>query len=119
MTISIKIKNLRLPATVGVDQSERQQPQEVCINICLTLADSASASSDDLADTVDYSVLERRIADLVRDEQFALLERLAGRVMEIVRAEEMVCSAVVEVAKPGASKRADSVSAVCTWKRQA
>ena len=117
MDLTIRIKNLRLRTVLGVDQAERQRPQEVMINVAIALADSAAADSDDLADTIDYSALEQSIADRVESRQFHLLEKLAGCIMEIVRAEPKVGSAVVEVAKPAALKRADAVSVVCTWQR--
>ena len=83
----------------------------------MTLDGGAAAESDDLADSVDYSMLEQNIVDRVSSGEFALLEKLAGCVMEIVREQPKVASAVVEVDKPAASERADSVSVVCKWQR--
>jgi len=115
--LKIRIKNLSLMAAVGVDQAERQRPQEVVINVEMTLVHAAATESDDLAETVDYSALERDIADRLESGRFVLLEKLAGCVMDVIREQPNVGAAVVEVAKPAASARADAVSVVCAWQR--
>lgn len=114
----ISIKNLRLRTIVGVYEWERQQSQEVIVNLQIEFDGDQAAKSDRLEDTIDYKALKGRIMEEVEKSQFLLLERLAGRVLEIVMAEPRVQHASVEVDKPHALRFADSVSVQCQGSRK-
>jgi FolB domain-containing protein len=116
--MTIKIKNLRLRTIVGVYEWERQHKQEVVVNIQVDFDGEQAAQSDRLEDTVDYKALKGRILEAVENSQFFLLERLAGRVLEIVMDEPRVQQASVEVDKPHALRFADSVSVQCQGSRK-
>ena len=114
----ISIKNLRLRTIVGVYEWERQQKQEVTVNIQIDFDGDQAARSDRLEDTIDYKALKGRILDAVENSHFVLLERLAGCVLEIVMAQPRVQHASVEVDKPHALRFADSVSVQCQASRK-
>lgn len=113
----VRIKNLRLRVVVGVYEWERKHPQDVVINVEFAFDGAKAMTSDDLDDTVDYKRIKKEILAAVEDTHYALIEKLAGRVLEIVLADPRVQRATVEVDKPGALRFADSVSVTASAER--
>ena len=110
----IRIKNLRLRTIVGVNDWEREAKQDVIINIEFEFDGTQAIETDRLEDTVDYKAMKRRIITAVENSRFYLLDKLAGRILEIVMEDERVRRAMVEVDKPQALRFADSVSVCCS-----
>jgi len=113
MMMRIHLKNLRLRTVIGVEQQERETTQDVIVNVTMDFDAGKAVAADDVAETVDYSALERRIREEAEQSSFRLLEKLASRILEIVMADPKVQRATVEVDKPGALKFVDSVSVSC------
>jgi len=95
----IELRGLRLSAFCGVlpEEKVRRQPFEVDMDVHADL--SAAATSDDLGDTVDYGSLTTAVAAVAADERFDLMERLAGRIAEVILAVDGVDAVTVVVRK--------------------
>ncbi|MDP8243774.1 MAG: dihydroneopterin aldolase [Candidatus Hinthialibacter antarcticus] len=106
----IRIKNLRIPAEVGVHAWEHGAPQLVVINVLLEYDASDAAKSDALKHSVDYQLMTQKISEAVRAVHFHLLERMAEHVLQIMMEDERIILAEVEIDKPDALTLADSVS---------
>jgi FolB domain-containing protein len=98
----IIIADLRLRGIVGVNPEERTQAQDISLWITLHTDLRAAGSSDDLAETVDYSALEREIRALVEGSRFLLVERLAHETARLCLRHPGVERAVVRLEKPRA-----------------
>jgi dihydroneopterin aldolase len=72
----------------------------VDITVWIDLA--TAASSDELADTLDYGALAQRAADIVAGPARKLIETVAGAIAEDVMADERVHAVEVVVHKPSA-----------------
>ena len=99
MTDRIELRGLRATGIHGVlpEEQTRAQPFEIDLDISLDLR--AAGASDALDDTVDYGSLGERAAAVVTGERFALLERLAARIAEVVLADGRVRAVAVTVRK--------------------
>ena len=95
----IRVSGLKVPAYIGVTEAERSVPQTVIVNLDLAVDLSAAASSDDLADTVDYDALTTAVADIVRSSGAKLLEHLAGSIARYVCSLSGIERVTVEVSK--------------------
>lgn len=95
----IEVRGLHLLVFCGVLPEERERPQPLEIDLDLYVDIDAAATSDDLADTVDYGKVCMDLADTLAQERFSLLERLAGRCAELVLAEARVQEVTVRVRK--------------------
>lgn len=74
----ILVRGLRLVCRVGVPDAERAVPQPLELDLDLHVPLAAAASSDDVADTVDYGAVCVAVAEAVGATEHALLERVAA-----------------------------------------
>jgi dihydroneopterin aldolase len=95
----IVISGLREMGVHGVLPEEQVRPQPFEVDVELIVDVSAAGTSDELADTVDYSAVCDAVSRVVATEQYRLLERLATRIAEVCRADPRVVGAIVEVRK--------------------
>ncbi|HEX5579371.1 MAG TPA: dihydroneopterin aldolase, partial [Candidatus Limnocylindria bacterium] len=72
------------------------------IDLVLRTDLSRPATSDELADTIDYTAAFRVVAEIVEDRSYRLIERLAGAIAEAVLASFPVDDVDVRVRKPKA-----------------
>lgn len=108
----IKIENLRLRAIIGIFDWERDNKQDVVINVeAKVLADEA-LEKDLFEKTLDYKSLTKEIVNLVETSKFFLIEKMAYAILEITLSKDKVLHGKVSVDKPHALRFADSVS-VC------
>src|SRR5207248_1456291 len=77
------------------EEQVRAQPFAVDLDVEADLA--AAGRSDDLSDTVDYGALAALVVRVIEEEHCVLLERLAERIADAVRADERVRSVTVVV----------------------
>lgn len=102
MTDRITLTGLRVRGRHGVFDFERDQGQDFVVDVALDLDLAPAARSDDLADTVDYGELARRLAAIVAGEPVNLIETLAERLAAACLADSRVEVATVTVHKPQA-----------------
>lgn len=95
----VELRGLRVVGRHGVldEEKDRDQPFEVDLDVEASLG--AAGASDELVDTVDYGRLVADVAAVVAGERFALLERLAERIAEVVMADHRVDGVTVAVRK--------------------
>ncbi len=113
--VSIHIKNLRLRTYIGFNKEELIKKQDVIININIDYDASKSMLSDLVDDAYNYKVLTKKIIVQVESNQFNLLEKMAAEIMDIVKTDDSVLQAKVEIDKPHALRFADSVSISYQW----
>ncbi len=96
----ITVRSIRAYGRHGAHPQERSQPQPFDVSICVELDLRPAAASDDLADTVNYAELSHRVREVVESTSFALLERLAGVMLDALFEDPRVAAAEVTIAKP-------------------
>jgi FolB domain-containing protein len=96
----IRLSTIRAYGRHGVHAHERAGVQPFEIDVWIEIDLAAAGRSDDLDDTLDYADLHDRLVTVVETESFALLERLAGALLEVVFGDSRVRRAEVTVAKP-------------------
>ena len=90
----IRIRDLVAKTVIGVDEGERRAPRDVTINLALETDLDPAASSDDLADAVDYASVAKRVADHAASARYRLLETLAGALADLILEHEPAVTAV-------------------------
>lgn len=102
------IRNLELPAHIGVYRQEEGRTQKVRINLDLATDDIADAK-DMLENVVDYHVIERRIRAIIAEGHVRLAETLAERIATACFEDKRVRTVRVRVEKLEALAHAESV----------
>lgn len=96
----ITLRGMRVMGRHGANPGERDAEQPFDLEIELHADLSAAQRSDNLDDTIDYDALHERIVQIVRTTSFALLERLAGEILNAVFEDARVTRAHVTISKP-------------------
>lgn len=91
---------MRIMGRHGANPGERERPQAFDVDVDLELDLERSSHTDDLADTLDYVHVHRTVEQVVKEESYSLLERLAQEIVRRLLQYEHVHAATVTVAKP-------------------
>ena len=84
MADHILINDLRFESVIGVLDHERLAPQPLRVDVDIEVDLHDAGASDDLEQTVHYGEVAVALANLARDTQYLLLERLAQHMAEVV-----------------------------------
>ncbi len=110
----IIIDGLKINCIIGVKPEERQNPQEVIVELSLSLDLSKATNSDNIEDTVDYDDLANEIIEFIEKSRFKLLEKLAYEVAKFTKQHAHAKQVRVTVKKPSAIKTARYAAAEIT-----
>jgi dihydroneopterin aldolase len=99
VTDYVSIKDLSVPAVIGVHDWEREIEQTLVISVDMVADVQKAAASDNLADALDYSAVASTITAIVRDGKFHLIETAAERVAERLLTDFPVASLRLHVRK--------------------
>lgn len=96
------IEALEIECVIGIYDWERTITQKVVLDIEMAFDNRNPAASDDIKDTLDYKAVSKRLIAFVGASSFGLVETLAERCAEIIRAEFAVAWLRLKLSKPGA-----------------
>jgi len=108
----IYLHDLKIDTVIGIFEWERRVKQSVIIDLDMATDIGKAAASEDIADTLDYKAIAKRLIDFVGDSNFQLVETLAERIAEIVLAEFNVQWLRLRVNKKGAVRGAVDVGVI-------
>jgi 7,8-dihydroneopterin aldolase/epimerase/oxygenase len=111
---TVSIRGLNVAAVIGAYDWERDVEQTLVFNVDLAADVAAAATTDDLADAVNYAAVCAAIGDVVRTGKFKLIETAAERVASRLLADFGLSWVRVEVTKP---RPAEGFSAAVTIER--
>jgi dihydroneopterin aldolase len=100
VTGTVSIRDLRVPAVIGVHDWEREIEQTLIVSVDMAADVARAAASDDLADALDYSAVAETIAAVLRAGRFRLIETAAERVAERLLADFRLPWLRLELRKP-------------------
>jgi dihydroneopterin aldolase len=103
MSDRIQLSRIHAFGYHGVFEHEAVNGQDFYVDLDLTLDLSRASVSDDLNDTIDYGALTNVVVDEIKGERVQLIERLAGRIADRIKAgHPEIQSIAVTVHKPSA-----------------
>ena len=105
----IIVKDLLLRGIIGLNDWEREKPQDILINLTLFTDMRAAGASDDPGDILNYRTITKDIIAYVESSQHYLVEALAAAIARICVVDHAAARAIVRVEKPGALRFARSV----------
>ena len=105
----IIVKDLLLRGIIGLNDWEREKPQDILINMILFTDMRAAGQSDNPDDILNYRTITKAIIAYVESSSHYLVEALATAIARICVVEHGATRAIVRVEKPGALRFAQSV----------
>jgi 7,8-dihydroneopterin aldolase/epimerase/oxygenase len=106
---TVFLRDLRIPTVIGIYAWERQIRQDLFIDLEMAWDISKAAADDDIAHTLNYKAVSKRLIEFVSTSEFQLVETLAERIAAMVRDEFDVPWVRLRVNKKGALRGATDV----------
>ena len=106
---TIFIRELRLPAWIGLYTHEKISQQTVEIDIEMGLPNDAVFETHKVRDTIDYGVVCEKVREMLNRERFGLVESLAARIAQILIDDFKSPKVVISITKLGVLKDAKRV----------
>jgi dihydroneopterin aldolase len=98
-TYKIALRGVRFRARVGASRSERDIPQDVVVDVTLTLPYETMPARDNVRDVFDYDGVARLVVEEGMARQHRLLETYARLVLERILGETPATHVTVAVTK--------------------
>ena len=83
----IFLNGLKVEATIGVFEWERQIRQTLCVDLEIAADIGAAAEHDKLDNTVDYKRIAKYIQDFIATSEYQLIETLANDLAQALLSE--------------------------------
>ncbi len=109
----IFIRDLLIRGVIGISEKEREQPQDIMVNITI-YSDISAAKSDDVNDSVNYRTVAKKVLAHVESIKRYTVEALAEDIAGLCLAEPGAARVRVTVEKPGAVRFSRSVGVTIT-----
>jgi FolB domain-containing protein len=113
----IFIKDLLIRGVIGISEREREQPQDILVNVVMEADIHAAGKSDNVDESVNYRTVAKKILAHVEQVQRYTVEALATDIAGIILEDPRVESVRVRVEKPGAVRFSKSVGVEIERKR--
>ena len=108
-----------MDTVIGVYDWERRIRQPVVVDLEMGADVARAAACDEIAGTLDYKAVSKRIQQFVGESSFLLVETLAERIAALVLDEFPVPWVRVKLDKTGALRNARGVGVVIERARKA
>lgn len=96
----LRLQNLVFYGYHGDDKRERELGQQYAVDLWLFFDMSKPAKTDRVADTVNYVAVYNTVRDIVVNNTFKLVERIAGTIADACLEQYPVAGVEVRVRKP-------------------
>lgn len=106
------IEALEIDAVIGIYDWERRVRQTLSFDIEMGFDNRIPAASDDIADTLNYKAVSKRLIQYVEASRFGLVEALAEECARIILDEFPVRNLRLKLSKPGAVRGARAVGVI-------
>ena len=105
----VYLRDLRIDTVIGIYGWERRTRQTIILDLEMSADIATAAASDHIDDTLNYKAVAKRLIDFVGTSEFQLVETLAERCAQIIRAEFGVQWVRLTLNKKGAVRGASDV----------
>ncbi|MEO5628150.1 MAG: dihydroneopterin aldolase [Thermomonas sp.] len=109
MTDHVFIEGLQIDTLIGIYDWERRIRQPLLFDIEMAFDNRIPAATDNIALTLNYKDVSKRLIDFVSQSSFGLVETLAERCAQLILDEFEVSNVRLKLSKPGAVRGARAV----------
>ncbi|CAA2931027.1 bifunctional dihydroneopterin aldolase/7,8-dihydroneopterin epimerase [Arsenophonus endosymbiont of Bemisia tabaci] len=108
----IFIEQLSVFTTIGAYDWEHTIQQKLLIDIEMGWDNQQPAKSDQVENCLDYAQVSQVVIKHIETQKFALIERVAQEIADIILNQFNSCWVCVKVCKPGAVAQAKQVGVI-------
>lgn len=108
----IFLRGLQIETLIGIYDWEREIKQTIILDVEMGADIRTAAASDDIADTLDYKAVSKRIIGFVEHSEFFLVETLSERLAALLMEEFGIPWLRLTLNKKGAIRGASDVGVV-------
>lgn len=106
------IEQLTVMTFIGVYDWEQSRRQKLVFDIEMGWDNGPAAQSDNVDDCLSYADVSEAVLSFVSNHRFALVERVAGEVADLLERQFNLPWLRIKVSKPGAVPQAKSVGVI-------
>ena len=103
------IKDLLVRGIIGINDWEREKPQDILINIVIHTDLTSAGESDDITESVNYKTIAKKAQARAETARRLTVEALAADIAKLCLEDPAVYKVLVTVEKPNAVRFARSV----------
>ncbi len=93
------VKDLILPALIGIHSHEKKKEQRICINVVLMVDDRCGFAKDKIQNVVSYEKIVKGIKKILRKGHVGLIETLAEDISKMCLVDNRVYIARIRIEK--------------------
>ncbi len=108
----VYIRDLQIETIIGIYDWEREIKQTVSLDLDMAHDIRRAAETDDIAHTLNYKAVAKRLIGFIKASEFQLVETMAEQVATIVREEFNVSWLRLRLSKPGAVRGSQDVGVI-------
>lgn len=108
----IFLGGLQIETIIGIYDWERETKQTVILDIEMAFDIQKAAETDDIAHTLDYKAVSKRIISFVESHHFFLVEKLTVEIANVILNEFNVPWVKITLNKKGAIRGASDVGII-------
>ena len=105
----VEIRDIQVRAILGINDWEREEPQDVLISLWIFCDTRKPGASDRIEDAINYRDVAKRVLQVGESSKFFLVERLAEEIARICVRDFGAEKVRVQVQKPGAVRHSRAV----------
>lgn len=108
----VYIRDLKVDTIIGIYDWEREVRQTVSLDLEMAFDIAEAARTDDIAHTLNYKAVAKRLIAFIEGSEFLLVETMAEQAAAIVRDEFNVSWLRLRLSKPGAVRGSRDVGVI-------
>lgn len=108
----IFITALKADAVIGIYDWEKKIRQTLILDLELSTDIRKAAASDDIADTINYKAISKRLVAFISESRFELVESLSEAIARLLITEFHAEEVALKLHKPGALSDAEDVGII-------
>lgn len=105
----IFITDLLIRGVIGISEREREQPQDILVNIVISTDITTAGRTDNVEDSINYRTVAKKVLAHTESIKRYTVEALAEDIARLCLLEPGAASVIVKVEKPGAVRFSRSV----------
>ena len=100
MCNKILLQNMMFYGFHGVHEYEREQGQRFYIDVEICADLSAASKSDNIMETIDYSLIYNQVKEVMENHRFQLLEAVGAHIAEAILNTTSATEVTIRIRKP-------------------